>query len=100
MYALVGSSEYISSLLQGFVEDRRNTDNAWIETIVTGVHDESELFSRIKFNSELVATASYKWVQVSKDTAVNDNDREYLFMVCAPYYDPFKLIGIVGGKEV
>ena len=38
-----------SQIYSGYVDDPRNTDNAWIETVAVNFHDESgEAFDKIK----------------------------------------------------
>ncbi len=60
-------------VFKGYVDDPRNTDNAWMETVAYNFHDQTKLFSQIKLqagddakrvqwldiNSELVLYASH-----------------------------------------
>eukprot|EP00731_Ephydatia_muelleri_P023481 Em0015g1064a len=50
----------------GYVDDPRNTDNAWMETVAFNFHDETgEAFSRIKLQAGDDAGA-VKWTELSK----------------------------------
>lgn len=51
----------------GYVEDPRNTDNAWIETIAVNYHDDSgEAFGKMKLSAGDDARA-VAWTEVHKD---------------------------------
>ena len=36
---------------KGYVDDPRNTDNAWMETTAYNFHDESGIFDTVKFDA-------------------------------------------------
>jgi hypothetical protein len=36
-------------IYKGYVDDPRNTDNAWMETVAVNFHDDSGLLSKAKF---------------------------------------------------
>jgi ADP-ribose pyrophosphatase len=38
---IIDSSQFRSSLIPGYVDDPRNTDNAWMETVAVNFHDET-----------------------------------------------------------
>ena len=54
-------------LLQGYVEHRLNTDNAWVETQALNFHDEYNLvFKDISFDSLEEHEVTAKWIKVDK----------------------------------
>lgn len=50
-------------LYQGYVDDRRNTDNAWIETSVFNFHDTDGIFNDIKLKAGSDALKA-KWMTI------------------------------------
>lgn len=45
-----------NQLYTGYVDDPRNTDNAWIETICMNFHDGEDIFERDKIRLEVLHT--------------------------------------------
>ena len=40
-------------LYRGYVDDHRNTDNAWMETVVVNFHDDKGILNEVKFKVRL-----------------------------------------------
>lgn len=40
-----------NEIYRGYVDDPRNTDNAWMETIAVNFHDENDLFRNLKLSA-------------------------------------------------
>ena len=60
------------------MEDNRNTDNAWFETVATNFHDESgALFQRLKPVAEDPAL-EYQWDTIRADLAIRPNHKEFI----------------------
>ncbi|TMS35606.1 hypothetical protein L596_002972 [Steinernema carpocapsae] len=53
-------------LFKGYVDDPRNTDNAWMETIVVNFHDDRGLLDTVKFKAGDDAV-NVGWVDVKSD---------------------------------
>lgn len=47
------------SIYKGYVDDHRNTDNAWMETEVVNFHDDSGLLSKAKFKVCFIFTSNH-----------------------------------------
>ena len=80
-----GSSHIIPAAhaFQGYIEDNRNTDNAWIESTVVNIHDESpSVFQKIDFTQAQSSSAKLQWVAISNALNISDNGRAYLKAVC------------------
>lgn len=70
-----------SEIYSGYVDDPRNTDNAWIETTAYNFHDESgTILSEIKFQAGDDA-GSVKWMDIDKDLNLYANHREIVSKV-------------------
>ena len=41
MHGCITSSLYTTQVYEGYVDDIRNTDNAWMETVAVNFHDET-----------------------------------------------------------
>lgn len=55
-----------SEIYKGYVDDPRNTDNAWMETVAVNFHDEDgEFVGKLKFEAGDDAVG-IKWVEVDK----------------------------------
>lgn len=57
----------VLQIYAGFIEDPRNTDNAWIETVVVSFHDNA---GRVLHNFKLHAgddARAVKWVELRRD---------------------------------
>ncbi len=66
-------------LLQGIVNDPRNTDNAWIETVAVNYHDSSSgnTFQKVALRAGDEVTAA-RWVQVHKGLELYASHKEIL----------------------
>ncbi len=66
-------------LLQGIVNDPRNTDNAWIETVAVNYHDNSSgnTFQKVALRAGDEVTAA-RWVQVHKGLELYASHKEIL----------------------
>ena len=61
------SSRVCSSCSQGYVENRFNTDNAWMETQAVNFHDDFNLvFPQVKVDSVVEHAITARWIPVSK----------------------------------
>ena len=62
----------------GYVDDHRNTDNAWIETVACNFHDENGQIVA-QFGLEAGDDAkNVKWVDLDKRIAIYANHEEML----------------------
>ncbi len=56
--------QLLSQIYRGYVDDPRNTDNAWMETVVYNFHDEDGLkFKGIRLNPGEESTRA-KWIDI------------------------------------
>ena len=66
------------------MEDARNTDHAWVESLVTHFHDESDAaFRWLEFAGTGGDALSFEWVVVGPTAAVSDAQAGYLKLVWA-----------------
>lgn len=62
-------------LLSGYVDDPRNTDNAWIETTAYNFHDESgTILNHTKFHAGDDA-GNVKWLELDQNINLYANHR-------------------------
>lgn len=55
---------------KGYVNDPRNTDNAWIETTAFNFHDDDgKIFNRVKLEAGDDATG-VRWIDINKDVVL------------------------------
>jgi ADP-ribose pyrophosphatase len=62
------------------VDDPRNTDNAWIETVAYNFHDEGQIFKNIN----LIAgddAKTVKWVDIDAKLKLYANHKEFIYQV-------------------
>eukprot|EP00051_Salpingoeca_urceolata_P019560 m.286961 g.286961 ORF g.286961 m.286961 type:complete len:311 (-) comp19442_c1_seq6:30-962(-) len=60
-------------LYQGYLDDPRNTDNAWVESYCVHFHDpEGELFGCLDAETN---SARIEWVKLTPDLVMNDSQR-------------------------
>uniref|UniRef100_A0A672J1U7 Transient receptor potential cation channel, subfamily M, member 2 n=1 Tax=Salarias fasciatus TaxID=181472 RepID=A0A672J1U7_SALFA len=73
-----------SQVFEGYVDDCRNTDNAWVETLVLNIHlsRTSELMMDIN-NMVLSSHGALQWQEVSGKARLSSNQRESLRKVAA-----------------
>ena len=75
-------------MLQGYVEHRLNTDNAWVETQAVNIHDDFNLvFPKVDLSLVVDNAATGKWMAVSKSMGVPAGQIEILGKVWLP---PFR----------
>jgi ADP-ribose pyrophosphatase len=56
-----------NEVFKGYVDDPRNTDNAWMETVAVNFHDEDGSFlNKLKFEAGDDAIGIH-WIDVSRD---------------------------------
>uniref|UniRef100_A0A914CXA9 Nudix hydrolase domain-containing protein n=1 Tax=Acrobeloides nanus TaxID=290746 RepID=A0A914CXA9_9BILA len=51
-------------LYRGYVDDHRNTDNAWMETVVVNFHDDKGILNEVKFKAGSDAK-NVRWLTIS-----------------------------------
>uniref|UniRef100_A0A1A7X7P7 Transient receptor potential cation channel, subfamily M, member 2 n=1 Tax=Iconisemion striatum TaxID=60296 RepID=A0A1A7X7P7_9TELE len=71
-------------VFEGYVDDCRNTDNAWVETTVLNIHLDrtSQVMVDIK-NMSVSSHGSLQWQEVSSITRLDSNQRDSLKKVAA-----------------
>ena len=52
---------------QGYVDDPRNTDNAWMETTATHFHISTDEFATMLKFSNSDAPRSFRWLDIDND---------------------------------
>ena len=62
----------------GYVDDPRNTDNSWMETVAVNFHDEAgEAFSRVKLQAGDDAGA-VSWIEINKSLLLYASHAEFI----------------------
>ncbi|XP_067459474.1 transient receptor potential cation channel subfamily M member 2-like isoform X1 [Thunnus thynnus] len=71
-----------TKVFEGYVDDSRNTDNAWVETTVLNLHLDrtSEVMAEIN-NVVVHSHGCLKWQEVSRKTRLSSNQRDSLRQV-------------------
>ena len=65
-------------IFKGPVDDPRNTDNAWIETVAVNFHDESgKLFDKITLNAGDDAQ-NVQWVDIDRNLKLYANHLKFI----------------------
>uniref|UniRef100_A0A672HNE4 Transient receptor potential cation channel, subfamily M, member 2 n=1 Tax=Salarias fasciatus TaxID=181472 RepID=A0A672HNE4_SALFA len=79
-----------SQVFEGYVDDCRNTDNAWVEALVLNIHlsRTSELLMDIN-NMVLSSHGALQWQEVSGKARLSSNQRESLRKVAALHNSKF-----------
>ena len=68
---------------QGYVEHKKNTDNAWIETRAINYHDEyHHVFNDLEFTAKLDGEFVAKWVQMDSTLPLPKAQMSFLEKVC------------------
>ncbi len=71
--------EQCETLFTGYMDDTRNTDNAWVETECQHVHDDSGILGRHKFNSNIVSgVQEVAWIVAHEDLELFADHRSLL----------------------
>ncbi|XP_043788550.1 ADP-ribose pyrophosphatase, mitochondrial isoform X1 [Apis laboriosa] len=64
-------------IFKGYVDDPRNTDNAWIETVAVNFHDDNNLFKNITLKAGDDAR-NVKWVDIDKNLKLYASHSEFI----------------------
>lgn len=71
-----------AEVYRGYVDDPRNTDNAWMETVAVNFHDESgETFCKFKLHAGDDA-GKVKWMEISADLKLYASHATFVKNVC------------------
>lgn len=71
-----------TEVYRGYVDDPRNTDNAWMETVAVNFHDEKgETFSKFRLHPGDDA-GKVKWMEISKDLKLYASHATFVKNVC------------------
>uniref|UniRef100_A0A915BTA8 Nudix hydrolase domain-containing protein n=1 Tax=Parascaris univalens TaxID=6257 RepID=A0A915BTA8_PARUN len=71
-------------LFRGYVDDPRNTDNAWMETVVMNFHDDSGILEKVHFKAGSDA-ANVRWIPVCASERLYAS-HEYFIQLLAEYH--------------
>lgn len=70
-----------NEVYKGYVDDYRNTDNAWMETVAYNFHDETgKLVGKMNLSAGDDA-AAVKWLDLNKDIHLHANHVDILLKV-------------------
>lgn len=64
-------------LFRGYVDDPRNTDNAWMETVVYNFHDSDGILDNADFKAGDDA-AEVKWITVDDNTPLYASHEQFI----------------------
>ena len=64
----------------GYVDDPRNTDNAWMETVCVNFHDDGNLFDKFKLHAGDDAVG-VKWVDITPDIQLYASHSDFVHKV-------------------
>ncbi|KAM9347244.1 transient receptor potential cation channel subfamily M member 2 [Symphorus nematophorus] len=71
-----------TKVFEGYVDDCRNTDNAWVETTVLNIHLDRASQVMVDVNNMVVSSHGYvQWQEVSGRTRLGSNQRDSLRQV-------------------
>lgn len=73
------SKENSQPIYSGIVDDPRNTDNAWMETVAVEFHDESDIFDKISLNAGDDAKG-VRWVDCDRTLSLYSNHLQFIEM--------------------
>ena len=66
------------NIYAGYVDDPRNTDNSWMETVAVNFHDETgEAFSRVKLQAGDDAGA-VTWIEINRSLQLYASHAEFI----------------------
>uniref|UniRef100_A0A8C4FF86 Transient receptor potential cation channel, subfamily M, member 2 n=1 Tax=Dicentrarchus labrax TaxID=13489 RepID=A0A8C4FF86_DICLA len=78
----LGANLNVDLVFEGYVDDCRNTDNAWVETTVLNIHLDRTSQVMVDINNLLVSKhGCFQWQEVSGKTNLGANQREFLRQV-------------------
>ena len=66
-----------STLYKGYVDDPRNTDNAWMETVAVNFHDDSNAFDSFKLHAGDDA-GEVSWIAVNSSIKLYANHKQFI----------------------
>lgn len=73
-------------LHSGLLDDPRNTDNAWIETLAINYHDDAGLLNGIEFSDpSLPGTSPVQWMRATADTTLCTEQQQLLRELAAAH---------------
>uniref|UniRef100_A0A4W6FEJ6 Transient receptor potential cation channel, subfamily M, member 2 n=1 Tax=Lates calcarifer TaxID=8187 RepID=A0A4W6FEJ6_LATCA len=71
-----------AKVFEGYVDDCRNTDNAWVETTVLNIHLDRTSQVMVDINNMMVSShGSLQWQELSGKTRLSSNQRDSLRQV-------------------
>ncbi|XP_040913185.1 transient receptor potential cation channel subfamily M member 2 [Toxotes jaculatrix] len=71
-----------TKVFEGYVDDCRNTDNAWVETTVQNIHLDRTSQVMVDINNMVVkSNNALQWQEVSSKTGISSNQRDSLRQV-------------------
>ncbi|CAG0884451.1 unnamed protein product [Cyprideis torosa] len=66
---------------RGYVDDPRNTDNAWMETVAVNFHDETgEVVGNLKFEAGSDAGHA-SWIEIESDLSLYASHKDFIMKV-------------------
>uniref|UniRef100_G3NSB2 Transient receptor potential cation channel, subfamily M, member 2 n=1 Tax=Gasterosteus aculeatus aculeatus TaxID=481459 RepID=G3NSB2_GASAC len=78
----LGPNRSTELVCEGYVDDCRNTDNAWVEITVLNIHLESTSQFAADINSTVESSnGALQWQEVSVKTRLHSHQREFLRLV-------------------
>lgn len=91
MEALRGVMINRQVIYEGFLDDERNTDNAWIETAVYNYHLAREELSVGKFflNEKKLKESKLKWMKLTENTPLLEHDKLWYLKEVAKHHGGF-----------
>ncbi|XP_045910552.1 transient receptor potential cation channel subfamily M member 2 isoform X2 [Micropterus dolomieu] len=79
-----------TKVFEGYVDDCRNTDNAWVETTVLNIHLDRTSKEMVEINSMVVSShGTLQWQEVSGKTRLGSNQRDTLRQVAELHNSKF-----------
>lgn len=66
-----------TTLYKGYVDDPRNTDNAWMETVAVNFHDDSKAFDSFKLHAGDDAGA-VSWIAINSGIKLYANHKQFV----------------------
>ena len=67
-------------LFRGYVDDPRNTDNSWMETVVFNFHDDEGILANCKFQAGDDAVA-VRWVSIEDQVPLYASHEQFIQML-------------------
>ena len=93
------NATYIAHLSQSVDDDLRNTDNAWIESMILSYHDSSNgAFSDVKLRAGPGASSS-QWVQIHRGLELHASHLQFLTMVWVGISQHAQFLPVIGCEK-